>query len=336
MDVRLITRGLEKPRRIEVDESTLTPTYGRFIAKPLEKGFGHTLGNSLRRILLSSITGAAITSVEIDGVDHEFSVVPGVLEDVTEIILNLKAVRLKIKGSGTRSLVFEAKGPAETTAGMIKCPDDVEILNPDQVIATIDQPDAKLKMTLTARVGRGFITAEEEKVEDIKIGVIPIDALFSPVRRVAYSVETTRVGQRTDYDKLVLEITTDGSVSPEDALGYAARIYSDYLKIFVGFDESPEVEESVESKEDEKLKKLLGTSVDELELSVRSSNCLKAANLRTLGELVIRTDQEMLKYRNFGKKSLQEIKEKLLEYSLTLGMKDKAHLVTGVVAGEIK
>jgi DNA-directed RNA polymerase subunit alpha len=336
MDVRLITRGLEKPRRIEVEESTLTPTYGRFIAKPLEKGFGHTLGNSLRRILLSSITGAAVTSVEIEGVDHEFSVVPGVLEDVTEIILNLKALRLKIKGSGTRTLVFEAKGPAEATAGMIKCPDDVEILNPDQVIATIDQPDAKLKMTLTARVGRGFITAEDEKKDDIKIGVIPIDALFSPVRRVAYSVETTRVGQRTDYDKLVLEITTDGSISPEDALGYAARIYSDYLKIFVGFDEAPEVEESVESKEDEKLKKLLGTSVDELELSVRSSNCLKAANLRTLGELVIRTDQEMLKYRNFGKKSLQEIKEKLLEYGLTLGMKDKAHLVTGVAMGEGK
>ncbi|MEK8022302.1 MAG: DNA-directed RNA polymerase subunit alpha [Candidatus Hydrogenedentota bacterium] len=333
MDVRLITRGLERPRRIEVEEATLSATHGRFIAKPLEKGFGHTLGNSLRRILLSSITGAAITSVEIEGVDHEFSVVPGVIEDVAEIILNLKAVRLKIKGSGARTLKLEATGPSEVKAGSIQCPDDVEILNPDLIIATIDQPGAKFSMTISARVGRGFVIAEELKTDDMKIGVIPVDALFSPVKKVAYSVESTRVGQRTDYDKLVLDITTDGSVSPEDALGFASRIFSDYLRIFIGFDEAPVAEETADSKEDEKLRKLLATSVDELELSVRSSNCLKAANLKTLGELVIRTDQEMLKYRNFGKKSLQEIKEKLVDYGLALGMKDKAHLVGG---GELK
>lgn len=328
MDVRLITRGLEKPRRIEIEESSLTPTFGRFVAKPLEKGFGHSLGNSLRRILLSSITGAAVNSVEIEGVDHEFSVIPGVVEDVAEIVLNLKALRLKIKGSGSRVLTLEATGPCEVRASQIEASDDVEILNKDQVIARIDQPGVKLSMTMNARVGRGFVTADEEKPEEQKIGLIPMDALYSPVRKVAYSVETTRVGQRTDYDKLIIDITTDGSVSPEEALGYAARIFGDYLKIFIGFDDAPAAEETAETREDEKLRKLLATSVDELELSVRSSNCLKAANLKTLGELVIRTEQEMLKYRNFGKKSLQEIREKLIEYGLNLGMKDKAHLVS--------
>jgi DNA-directed RNA polymerase subunit alpha len=329
MDVRLITRGLEKPRRIEIDEKSLTSTFGRFVARPLEKGFGHTIGNALRRILLSSITGSSITSVQIEGVDHEFSVVPGVVEDVTDIVLNLKQIRLKIRGSGVRTLKASASGVSRITAGDLECPDDVEILNPGQPIATLDAPNAQIAMTLIARPGRGFIPADEVTPDDGTIGVIPIDALFSPVRKVAYSVEPTRVGQRTDYDKLILEITTDGSVAPEDALGFAARILDDHLQIFVGFDEAPLIEESVEAKEDEKMKKLLATPVDELELSVRSSNCLKAANLRTLGELVIRTDQEMLKYRNFGKKSLQEIKEKLEEYGLTLGMKDKAHLVVG-------
>lgn len=332
MDVRLITRGLEKPHRIEVEESTQTATYGKFTAKPLEKGFGHTIGNSLRRILLSSIPGAAITAVEIEGVEHEFAVVPGVIEDVTEIILNLKALRLKIKGSGVRTLSLEVTGPCEVKASMLKAPDDVEILTPDSTIATIDQPGFKLSLKVVASVGLGFLTAEEVKAKqdeagESRIGLIPVDALFSPVRKCAYSVETTRVRQRTDYDKLVMEITTDGSIMPEDALGYAARIFTDYLNVFIGFDEAPEVEETSETKEDEKLKKLLGIPVDELELSVRSANCLKAANLHVLGELVIRTDQEMLKYRNFGKKSLQEIKEKLVQYNLSLGMKDKAHLV---------
>lgn len=327
MDVRLITRGLERPRRIEVEESSLTPTYGKFTAKPLEKGFGHTLGNALRRVLLSSIPGAAITAVEIEGVSHEFSVIPGVIEDVTEIILNLKSVRLKIKGSGARTLKLSTTSTGEIKAKDLEVPEDVEILNPDQVIATIDQPGTKLNMTLTAKVGRGYVSTEEVKTEDQQIGLIAIDALYSPVRKVAYAVESTRVRQRTDYDKLILEITTDGSIAPEDALGYAARIISDYLKIFVSFDETPAEEETPESKEDERLRKIFSTPVEELELSVRSSNCLKAANLKTLGELVIRTDQEMLKYRNFGKKSLQEIKEKLQEYGLTLGMKDKAYLV---------
>lgn len=337
MDVRLITRGLERPKRIEVEESSLTPTFGRFIAKPLEKGFGHTLGNALRRVLLSSIPGASIVAAEIEGASHEFSVIPGVIEDVTEIILNLKSVRLKIKGSGTRTLKLDATGPAEVRASAIKVAEDVEILNPNQLLATIDQPGSKLSMSLTARVGRGYVPADEEKTEDQPIGLINVDALYSPVRRVAYSVESTRVRQRTDYDKLIVEITTDGSIAPEEAMGYASRILGDYLRIFVSFDETPAEEETPESKEDERLKKLFATPVEELELSVRSSNCLKAANLKTLGELVIRTDQEMLKYRNFGKKSLQEIKEKLLEYGLTLGMKDKAHLVaSGAGAAPVK
>lgn len=327
MDVRLITRGLERPRRIEFDEATATRTFGRFMARPLEKGFGHTLGNAFRRVLLSSIPGAAISNVEIEGVSHEFSVIPGVLEDVTEIVLNLKSVRLRIKGSGPRTLTLDATGAGEVTAGQIQVPEDVEILNPDQLLATIDQPDATIKATMTARIGRGYGSREEEASEEAAVGVIPIDSLFSPVVNVAYKVESTRVRQRTDYDKLILDVTTDGSVSPEEAVGYAGRILSDYLRIFISFDEAPEEEETPESQEDERLRKLFATPVEELELSVRSSNCLKAANLKTLGELVIRTDQEMLKYRNFGKKSLHEIKDKLEEYGLSLGMKEKAHLV---------
>ncbi|HBW46647.1 TPA: DNA-directed RNA polymerase subunit alpha [bacterium] len=330
MDVRLITRGLEKPRRIEVDEADKTPTFGRFFAKPLEKGFGQTIGNALRRILLSSIAGSSITGAEIEGVEHEFSTIAGVIEDVSEIILNLKGVRLKIKGSGTRELTLEATGPCTITAKDIKVPENVEILNPEHVIAHIDVKNARLAMKLTAKVGRGFVSSDDD-VSEHKIGYIPMDALYSPVKKVSYHVEPTRVGQRTDYDKLIIEITTDGSIDPEDALGYAARILSDYVKIFINVEEVEVIEETPESKEDERLKKLLATSVDELELSVRSSNCLKAANLKTLGELVIRSDQEMLKYRNFGKKSLQEIREKLQEYGLLLGMKDKiANLIQGL------
>ncbi|MBL4888952.1 MAG: DNA-directed RNA polymerase subunit alpha [Candidatus Lindowbacteria bacterium] len=334
MDVRLITRGLERPKRIEFKEAEVTATYGKFVARPLEKGFGVTLGNALRRVLLSTIPGAAISSATIDGVAHEFSVIPGVMEDVTDIILNLKQIHLKIKGSGKRELKLTATGPGEVRAKDIVLPEDVVIMNPEQVIATIDQPDAILNMTMVAQVGRGYASREEviantgaADSSDQTIGVIQIDALFSPVLKVAYSVESTRVRQRTDYDSLIIEITTDGSVDPEEALGYAARILNDYLKIFVSFDDTTEEEESPESKEDERLKKLFLTPVDELELSVRSANCLKAANLKTLGELVIRTDQEMLKYRNFGKKSLLEIKDKLGDYELALGMKDKAHLV---------
>ena len=330
MDVRLITRGLEKPRRIEVDEADKTPTFGRFFAKPLEKGFGQTIGNALRRILLSSIAGSSITGAEIEGVEHEFSTIAGVIEDVSEIILNLKGVRLKIEGSGTRELTLEATGSCTITAKDIKVPENVEILNPEHVIAHIDVKNARLTMKLTAKVGRGFVSSDDD-VSEHKIRYIPMDALYSPVKKVSYHVEPTRVGQRTDYDKLIIEITTDGSIDPEDALGYAARILSDYVKIFINVEEVEVIEETPESKEDERLKKLLATSVDELELSVRSSNCLKAANLKTLGELVIRSDQEMLKYRNFGKKSLQEIREKLQEYGLLLGMKDKiANLIQGL------
>lgn len=325
MDVRLITKGLETPWRVEVDEESRTPTFGRFSVRPLEKGFGHTLGNALRRVLLSAIPGAAVTAVRIEGVPHEFSVIPGVIEDVAEIVLNLKSLRFRIKGSGVRQVHLSATGNGKVKASQLALPDDVEIMNPDQVIATIEQPDASLEMDLTVRTGRGFVPAEEHSVEK-EIGVIPIDALFSPVRRVSYRVEPTRVRQRTDYDKLIIEVQTDGIVDPEDAIGYAARILTDYLRIFITFEESGAEEETEESKEDERMRKLLATPVEELELSVRSSNCLKAANLKTLGELVIRTDQEMLKYRNFGKKSLQEIKEKLQEYGLTLGMKDKIHL----------
>jgi DNA-directed RNA polymerase subunit alpha len=311
-------RQLIKPNRIDV--STSTPRYGKFVCEPLERGFGITIGNALRRILLSSIHGAAIVSVKIDGVKHEFSTVPGVLEDVSEILLNLKEVRLRMPDAGPREIRLEASGEGVAKAGDINTDGTVEILNPDLHVATLSK-NVQLNMTITVKVGKGYVPAEMNKGEDDPIGTIPVDAVFSPIRRVNYVVGNARVGQRTDYDKLTLEVWTDGSVLPEDAVAYAAKILKDQMTIFINFDEEPEPEPEEPEEREEPLNENVYRSVEELELSVRSANCLKNANINYIGELVQKTEAEMLKTKNFGRKSLNEIKEVLAEMGLTLGMK---------------
>lgn len=311
-------RQLIKPKRVDI--STSAPTYGKFVCEPLERGFGITIGNALRRILLSSIHGAAIVSVKIDGVMHEFTVIPGALEDVSEILLNLKEVRLRMPDAGPREIRLESSGEGEAKAGDIFTNGAVEILNPDLHIATLSK-DVQLNMTMTVKVGKGYVPAEMNKGEDDPIGTIPIDAVFSPIKRVKYVVGNARVGQRTDYDKLTLEVWTDGSVIPEDAVAYAAKILKEQMTIFISFDEEPEPEPEEPEEKEEPLNENVYRSVEELELSVRSANCLKNANIGHIGELVQRTEAEMLKTKNFGRKSLNEIKEVLTEMGLTLGMK---------------
>ncbi|MBN1205624.1 MAG: DNA-directed RNA polymerase subunit alpha [Myxococcaceae bacterium] len=313
-------RDLIKPRRLEVDQDSLTTTYGKFVAEPLERGFGTTLGNSLRRVLLSSLQGSAITSVKIEGVDHEFTTIPEVAEDVTDIVLNLKEVLLRMHTNETKTLRIEAEGPKEIKAGDIIGDQDVEILNPGHHICTVSE-GGKVRMELTCRRGRGYVPANSNKVAGSPIGTIPIDSLFSPVRKVNYQVTNARVGQVTDYDKLSLEVWTDGSVSPQDAVAYAAKIIKEQLTVFVNFDETEEPVVAEAPKEEAKLNENLFRSVDELELSVRSANCLQQANIKTIGDLVQRTEAEMLKTKNFGRKSLKEIKEILAEMGLSLGMK---------------
>lgn len=313
-------RDLIKPRGLQVDQGSLTNTYGKFIAEPLERGFGITLGNSLRRVLLSSLQGAAITSVKIEGVDHEFTTIPEVSEDVTDIILNLKEVLLRMHTTEQKTIRIEAEGPREVKAGDIIADPEVEVLNPGHHIATISE-GGRLKMEMTCRRGRGYVPAERNKVAGQPIGTIPIDALFSPVRKVNYQVTNARVGQVTDYDRLALEVWTDGSVQPADAVAYAAKIVKEQLSIFINFDETEEPLVIEAPKEEAKLNENLFRSVDELELSVRSANCLQNANIRTIGELVQKTEAEMLKTKNFGRKSLKEIKEILSEMGLSLGMK---------------
>ena len=313
-------QALIKPKKVEVDS---TPSYGKFVCEPLERGFGITIGNSLRRIILSSLHGAAIVSVKFDSVMHEFTTVPGVLEDITEIILNLKEVRLKTDGTKPRTVTIDAKGKGTVTAGDIVSDDGkVEVLNADHHIATLSET-GELKMTMTVNIGKGYSLAEANKEEDAPVGTIPIDAVFSPVKRVNYVVGNARVGQRTDYDKLTLEVWTDGSILPEDAVAYAAKILKEQMTIFINFDEELVPEPS--KKADEKLKpqfnENLYRSVEELELSVRSANCLKNANILKIYQLVSRTEAEMLKTKNFGRKSLNEIKEVLSEMDLSLGMK---------------
>ena len=296
---------------------------GSFEFRPLEPGFGVTIGNALRRVILSSLHGAAITSVKIDGVMHEFSVVPGVLEDVSEIILNLKEVRLKVDGMSDRSIRIEADGEGTVTAGDIVSGDGkCEILNPSLPIATIGE-NGKLSMEMTVKVGKGYSLAENNKDEDAPVGTIPIDAVFSPVKRVNYVVGNARVGQRTDYDKLTLEVWTDGSVQPEDCVAYAAKIMKDQMSIFINFDEDLEPDPEAESDDDDKpvWNDNLYRTVDELELSVRSANCLKNADIHKIYQLVSKTEAEMLKTKNFGRKSLNEIKEVLGDMGLSLGMK---------------
>ncbi len=315
-------KDLIRPKKLEAEKETLTPVYGKFTAEPFERGFGITIGNSLRRILLSSLQGAALTSVKIDGVLHEFSAIPGVKEDVTEIILNLKEVRLKLHTEGPKTIRVKAEGPRVLKAGDILTGDAVEILNPDHPIATLSR-DGKLSMEMVVKVGRGYVPAERNRDENQPIGTLPMDAIFSPIKKVNYTVTNARVGQITDYDKLTLELWTDGSLNPEEAVAHAAKILKDQLSIFVTFEESEEEEITVQEHQGDmdKLNENLFRSVDELELSVRSANCLKHADIRLIGDLVQKTEAEILATKNFGRKSLNEIKEILLEMGLGLGMK---------------
>jgi DNA-directed RNA polymerase subunit alpha len=309
-----------KPKRLEVDSETHSRFYGKFACEPLERGFGTTLGNALRRVLLSSLRGSAITAVRIKDVYHEFSAIPGVLEDVTEILLNLKQVRLKVLSEGTRMLHLEANKPGELKAGDIQTDGMVEILNPEHHIATLGA-DGELSMEMTVKSGKGFVPAEANKDEDQAIGYIPLDASFAPVRKVNYLVSQARVGQRTDYDKLTLEVWTDGSITPENSIAYASKILKEHLSMFINFEEEPAGLEEKSTDEPPTFNENLYRSVNELELSVRAANCLRNATIRYIGELVQKTEQEMLKTKNFGRKSLNEIKEILTEMGLHLGMK---------------
>jgi len=318
------TKDFQIPKKLESETETLTATYGKFYAEPFERGFGTTIGNSLRRILLSSIAGAAVTSVKIEGVLHEFSTIPGVKEDVTDIVLNIKNLRFKLHTDRPKTVRLRKKGPGEAKAKDIIHDADVEVLNPDLHIATLDK-EANLDIEMVIRIGSGYMPAERNKEEGMPIGVIPVDSIFTPVKKVNFTVENARVGRITDYDKLIMEIWTDGGVKPEDALAYAAKILKDHLAIFINFDESIEpVLEQVEDKKTEFNKHLL-RSVHELELSVRAANCLKNANIKTIGDLVQRSESEMLRTKNFGRKSLNEIKEILTEMGLSLGMKVDSH-----------
>ncbi|MEI8354480.1 MAG: DNA-directed RNA polymerase subunit alpha [Deltaproteobacteria bacterium] len=313
-------RDLIKPKKMQVDSETYTNTYGKFHAEPFERGFGTTLGNSLRRVLLSSLQGAAIASVRIKGVLHEFSAIPGVTEDVTDIILNLKGVRLKLHGSEPRTIRIVYKGHGLVKASDIVSDANVEILNPDHHIATCST-DANFEMEMVVKIGKGYVPADRNRDENAPVGTIPIDSIYSPIQKVNVGVTNARVGQMTDYDKLILEVWTDGGINPEDAIAYGAKILKEQLSIFINFDEEVEVEEESYLEEDsEKINENLYRSVDELELSVRSANCLKNAGIKLIGELVSRSEAEMLKTQNFGRKSLNEIKDVLSEMGLTLGM----------------
>jgi DNA-directed RNA polymerase subunit alpha len=316
------------PEAVELDEASYTTTYGKFIIQPLERGYGVTIGNAMRRVLLASLTGAAITSLKIDGVLHEFSTIPGVVEDVSEIVLNLKAVRIKLMNRKPDKVLLTMKGPGIFTAADIqKGNTDFEILNPDQHIATLED-DAEFNMELEIRRGRGYIPAEENRIPDQAIGTIPVDAIYSPIRNVTYTVENTRIGQRTDYEKLILELTTDGSITPDDAMSIAGRVLRDHIQLFINFDIKAKEEEATQEIDEEalRIRKLLKKSVDELELSVRSANCLKEAKIRTIADLVAKDEAEMLKFKNFGRKSLTELTEILKEHGLEFGMDIERYL----------
>lgn len=313
-------KGFHKPKRLECELETLTSTYGKFVAEPLERGYGQTLGNSLRRVLLSSIEGAAVTSVRIAGVYHEFSTIPGVKEDVTDLILNVKALRVRMAGEGPKTLQLKASGPGEIRASQIVTDADVEVLNPDLYITTLDK-DGKLEMEIEAGKGRGYVPAERNKRENQPVDVIAVDSVFSPIVRVNYEVEDTRVGHATDYNKLILEVWTDGSILPQEAVVQAARILKDHLSIFSTFDDEPEEQERVVDAEKDRVVEALTRPVEELELSVRSANCLKNSNIQFIWQLVQKSEAEMLKTKNFGRKSLNEIKEILTGMNLRFGMR---------------
>lgn len=327
----MTTGTIQMPEKIQLDEATRTATFGRFIVQPLEKGFGVTIGNAMRRVLLSSLPGYAITAFRVDGVLHEFTSIPGIVEDVPEIVLNLKQVRMKLINKKANRVVVPLKGPGELTAGDLqKASPDLEILNPSLHIATLN---ADVNGELDIRLGRGigYVTAEENKTPDQPAGVITVDSIFTPIRNVRYFVETTRVGQQTDYEKLTLEVETDGSIPPEDALAHAGRILRDHIQLFINFDTEPETpkEETEQDAEFQRLRKILMTPVDELELSVRSHNCLRAANIKTIADLVRREESELLKFRNFGRKSLAELAEIIEAEKLHFGMEVDRYIKDG-------
>ena len=317
--MQTLLADFQRPKRIETNQRSLSPTYGQFVAEPFERGFGVTIGNALRRVLLSSLVGTAVTAVKIQGVFHEFSTIPGVLEDTTEVILNIKELILRMHVGKPKQLTLQAKGPAEILARHITPDADVEIMNPDLHIATLNK-DATLDITMDVQRGRGYVPAERHAQDITDPQVIPVDAIFSPIRKVAFHVESTRVGQSTDYDRLILEVHTNGSIHPEEAVAQAAKVLSDHLQIFISFHDEPAPEQPEMDEEQRRLIESLNRSVDELELSVRSYNCLKNADIRTIGELVQKNESDMLKTRNFGRKSLNEIKDILAGMGLSLGM----------------
>ena len=317
----IVLRSFEIPKKLECDEESLTENYGKFVAEPFERGYGVTIGNSLRRVLLSSLEGAAVTSIKIDGVSHEFGTVPGVVEDVTEIVLNIKSLVLRSHTRTTKTLHIEVNEKKEITGADIVTDDTVEVINPELHIATLTKK-VSFNMELEVQKGRGFVPAERNKKEGQPIGMLAIDSIFTPVKKVNFHVEDTRVGQMTDYDKLIMEVWTNGSISPKDAMLYASNILQRHLDVFVNFGKLPEEDQVVEISDDKELGlyKRLAQPVSELELSVRSANCLREAHIKTIGELVKKTEMEMLKYRNFGKKSLMEITNILKEMGLNFGM----------------
>ncbi len=310
--------ALIKPNKLEVQPGHDPQRFAKVVAEPLERGFGLTLGNALRRVLLSSLQGAAVTAVQIDGVLHEFSSIPGVREDVTDIVLNIKQIALRMYGDGPKRMRLRAEGPGEVTAKMIETPHDIEVMNPGLVICTLDD-GARLDMEMTVSAGKGYVSSAQNRPEDAPIGLIPVDAVFSPVRKVAYKVDNSRVGQVTDYDKLTMDLETNGAISPEDAVALAARILQDQLRLFINFEE-PQTREVREETSEVPFNRNLLRKVDELELSVRSANCLKNDNIVYIGDLVQKTEAEMLRTPNFGRKSLNEIKEVLSQMGLHLGM----------------
>ena len=311
-------KNLIKPEKLDIESGNEPLRTATVVAEPLERGFGMTLGNAIRRILLSSLQGAAVTAIQIDGVLHEFSSIAGVREDVTDIVLNIKQLALRMHGEGPKRMVLTATGPGEVKAGQIQVGHDVEVMNPDLVICTLDE-GVKLGMEFTINLGKGYVAAAANRPEDAPIGLIPVDSIYSPVKRVSYKVEPTRVGQVTDYDKLLLTVETNGAVTPEDAVALAARILQDQLQLFINFDE-PRPARVEEPQDDLPFNRNLLRKVDELELSVRSANCLKNDNIVYIGDLVQKTEQEMLRTPNFGRKSLNEIKEVLTSMGLALGM----------------
>ena len=316
----MLWKGFQRPKRLEVEPETLTPTYGKFWAQPFERGFGTTVGNALRRVLLSSVEGAAVTAVKIEGVLHEFTSIPGVVEDTIDLILNLKQIPLKLNVDHPETIYLRGEGATTLTAGHIETNPNVEILDPGVHIATL-MDEGRLSVEMRVKPGRGYVSADRNFDHDLTIGYIPIDSVHSPVKKVTYTVEDARLGQTTDYDKLNLEVWTNGAVSPQTAVGLASKLLKDHLSIFVNFEETPDLGVEPVARDQDRLRENLLRSIDELELSVRSYNCLKNADIKTIADLVQKSETEMLKTKNFGRKSLNEIKELLAEMGLTLGMK---------------